>query len=72
LVQLYDMTADVGERHNVQAAHPEIVKSLTVLLEQYVAAGRSTPGANEKNETTVDIWKQQDNGQAGNLSPMDS
>lgn len=57
LVQLYDMQADVSERKNVQAQHPELVKSLTRLLEQYIANGRSTPGRKLKNDTDVDIWK---------------
>ena len=43
-VQLYDLSADRAERHNVQAEHPEIVDRLTRLLEKYVADGRSTPG----------------------------
>ena len=57
-VQLYDMTADVGERANLQAAHPEVVQRLTALLEQYVANGRSTPGKAQKNDVPVDLWKQ--------------
>ena len=42
-IQLYDMTADIRERRNLQAEHPEIVRRLTALLEKYVAQGRSTP-----------------------------
>jgi len=57
LVQLYDMTADVGERSNAQADHPEIVRRLTRQLEKLVADGRSTPGAQQKNTVDVDIWK---------------
>jgi len=30
---------------------------LTKLLKKYVADGRSTPGASQKNEVAVDIWK---------------
>ena len=48
-VQLYDLLADRGERHNVQAEHPEIVESLTRLLKRYVTDGRSTPGAPQTN-----------------------
>jgi arylsulfatase A-like enzyme len=61
-VQLYDLAADIGETHNVQAEHPEIVKRLANLLEKYVAEGRSTPGAPQKNDGPVDIWKRQLNG----------
>jgi arylsulfatase A len=54
-VQLYDLSRDVGERHNIQAEHPEIVARLTKLLERYVADGRSTPGPPQKNEGEVRI-----------------
>ena len=56
-LQLYDMTADISERRNLQAEHPEVVKQLTALLEKYVADGRSTPGAPQKNDVAIDIWK---------------
>ena len=56
-VQLYDMTQDISERVNQQAAQPEIVARLTKLLEKYVADGRSTPGAPQKNDVSIDIWK---------------
>lgn len=42
-VQLYDLSADVGERKNVSDENPAMVARLTALLQQYVAAGRSTP-----------------------------
>jgi arylsulfatase A-like enzyme len=54
-VQLYDLSRDVGETNNVQAAHPEVVARLTRLLEKYVADGRSTPGAAQPNTTAVQI-----------------
>mgnify|MGYP003739594485 FL=1 len=57
-MQLYDMTADIGEQKNLQAAHPEVVRRLTALLERYVADGRSTPGKPQKNDVPVDLWKQ--------------
>ncbi len=56
-VQLYDMTADVGERKNLQAEHPEIVQRLTALLEKYIADGRSTPGPRQKNDADIVIHK---------------
>ena len=56
-IQLYDISADAGEKHNVQAEHPEVVKKLTTLLERYVARGRSTPGTPQKNTAAVDIRK---------------
>ncbi len=56
-IQLFDLAADIGERTNLQHQHPEVVARLTKLLEQMVAAGRSTPGAPQKNSRDVDIWK---------------
>ena len=56
-IQLYDMTKDISEQRNVQAEHPDVVKRLLAVLEKYVADGRSTPGAPQKNDVEVDIWK---------------
>lgn len=42
-VQLYQLDSDVEEQHNVQAEHPEIVRELKDLLENYKSAGRSVP-----------------------------
>ena len=56
-VQLYDIQADPAEEKNVEAENPDVVKQLTDLLERYVAQGRSTPGAPQKNAVAVDIWK---------------
>ena len=63
-VQLYDMSADIGEQRNLQAEQPAVVARLTRLLERYVAQGRSTPGAAQRNDVEVDIWKP-----AANLTP---
>jgi arylsulfatase A len=54
-IQLYDLSADIGEKVNVQDKHPEIVARLTKLLEKYVAEGRSTPGVAQQNTTPVEI-----------------
>jgi len=43
LIQLYDLSNDIGEQNNLQDKHPEIVKELTDLLEKYKTEGRSTP-----------------------------
>ena len=56
-IQLYDMTRDVGERVNEQSRQPEVVQRLTQLLEKYVADGRSTPGAPQKNDVPVELRK---------------
>lgn len=59
LLQLYDVSVDMGEKNNLQASHPDIIDRLTKLLEKYVADGRSTPGAPQKNDHPVDIFKKQ-------------
>ncbi|TZF84563.1 sulfatase-like hydrolase/transferase [Pedobacter sp. BS3] len=41
--QLYDLSKDKGEQHNVAGQHPEIVKELAALLEQTKTAGKSRP-----------------------------
>ena len=56
-VQLYDMTADLSERRNLQAEQPEVVARLTALLEKYVREGRCTPGQPQPNNGKVDMWK---------------
>lgn len=56
-VQLYDMTADVSERGNLYKDHPEVVTRLTKLLEKHVADGRSTPGAPQRNDVPINLWK---------------
>jgi len=42
--QLYDLSVDPGERHNLWEAHPDIVERLTRLLKQAESAGRTRPG----------------------------
>ena len=56
-IQLYDMVADAAEKNNVAAAHPEVVKQLSEILQNFVANGRSMPGQPQQNEVKVDIKK---------------
>jgi arylsulfatase A-like enzyme len=56
-VQLYDMTADIGEKANTQGDHADLVERMTRLLEKYVADGRSTPGTTQKNDVPIQLWK---------------
>ena len=56
-VQLYDMQRDPAERRNLQAEHPAVVKDLVARLKRLVAAGRSNPGPEQRNDAVVDIWK---------------
>ncbi len=57
LVQLFDISRDIGEQDNVEGANAEIVSRLTALLEKFVADGRSTTGPVQKNAGTIDVWK---------------
>ncbi|MHB8521217.1 MAG: hypothetical protein ACYDH9_10715 [Limisphaerales bacterium] len=57
-VQLYDLSAEVGEKKNLEAEHPEIVARLTALLQKFVADGRSTPGAKQSNDVKINLRKQ--------------
>jgi len=41
--QLYDMTADLEEQHNLHGERPEVVARLTALLERYRREDRSAP-----------------------------
>ena len=52
-IQLYDLSQDIGERHNLQAEYPDVVARLSRLLQQYIDNGRSTPGARQSNDVPV-------------------
>jgi len=56
-VQLYDLQADIGERHNLEQQYPDMVQRLQALLTQYVRNGRSTLGDPQENDGGT-IWKQ--------------
>ncbi|MEN8193379.1 MAG: sulfatase-like hydrolase/transferase [Bacteroidota bacterium] len=57
MIQLYDLSNDIKEQHNLLNRYPDVVYRLTTLLEQYVERGRSTPGIAQKNDGDPDIWK---------------
>ena len=42
-VQLYDLSSDIGETTNLQDKHPDVVKQLTALMQDYIDRGRSVP-----------------------------
>ncbi|MFT3824326.1 MAG: arylsulfatase [Chitinophagaceae bacterium] len=56
-IQLYDLSTDIKEQHNVQAEHPDMVRSMLALLEKYVKEGRSTPGKSQSNDAPVDLYR---------------
>jgi choline-sulfatase len=43
--ELYDMTRDAGEQHNVAASHPSVVAAMASRAERIFASGDSAPGA---------------------------
>ena len=55
--QLYNLSADLAETKNVRDENPEVVASLMKLLEQYIANGRSTPGAKQANDAEIQTRK---------------
>ncbi len=56
-IQLYDLKADLGETTNRVAEQSDVVTRLTALMADYVARGRSTPGAPQRNALEVDFRK---------------
>jgi len=56
-VQLYDLSADPGERRNLASARPEDVARLSLLLALSVSNGRTTAGPPQANDVPVEIWK---------------
>lgn len=52
-VQLYHLADDLGETKNLAATMPEKVAEMNALLEELITAGRSTPGAVQKNDVEV-------------------
>ncbi len=52
-VQLYNLADDLGETKNLAAAMPEKVAEMQALLEKLITDGRSTPGAQQKNDVEV-------------------
>ncbi|MBN3522964.1 sulfatase family protein [Paenibacillus apiarius] len=55
--QLYRLSEDIGERHNLAERHPEVVLELKELLTRYIKDGRSTPGKPQPN-TGAPRWGQ--------------
>lgn len=51
--ELYNLADDIGETKNLDGEKPELVAEMKVLLEKLITAGRSTPGAKQKNDVTV-------------------
>lgn len=53
--QLYHLVTDLGETDDIADANPEVVASLTALMQQFIDEGRSTAGAPQKNDVPMSI-----------------
>ena len=60
--QLYDLSKDPSEEHNLYEQHPNVAKELKQLMVSYIENGRSTPGVNQPNDAALGgkDWKQLD------------
>jgi arylsulfatase A len=47
-LQLFDLSADPGEKKNVAEAHPERVARLKARLDEAITAGRTRPSSDER------------------------
>ncbi len=52
---LYDLRQDLAERRNLYGEHPDVVKRLKTLLEEYKRDGRSTPGPAQWNGVAASL-----------------
>lgn len=53
--ELYNLESDLSETKDVLAANAEKVTQLTALMLRYLAEGRSTPGAAQKNDFNLSL-----------------
>jgi len=53
--ELFNLQIDLSEKTDVGAANPEIVRLMTTLMQRYIADGRSTVGAAQKNDFALSI-----------------
>ena len=53
--ELYNLQTDLSETNNVVGANTEVVIRLTALMQKYIADGRSTVGAPQKNDADMSI-----------------
>ncbi|MEO6754161.1 MAG: arylsulfatase [Chthoniobacteraceae bacterium] len=51
--ELYNLQTDISETKNVAEANREVVGKLTTLMQKYIADGRSTAGASQKNDAEM-------------------
>ncbi len=54
--QLYDLSRDIGERHNVITEYPAMAAEMKNILKSYIERGRSTEGSPQSNNGQR-IWE---------------
>lgn len=52
-VELYNLDKDLGETTNVAAEQPALVAEMRKRMEEFIVAGRTTPGPRQKNDVRV-------------------
>lgn len=67
--ELYHLQDDLSETKNVAAAHPEVVKRLTGLMQKFIADGRSTPGPAMKNDKPIQLVKKSNKTEGSKSKP---
>ena len=55
--QLYDLSADPGEKNNLVAAHPDRVATMKAALETAISRGRTTNGPDQANDAEIVMIK---------------
>lgn len=66
IAQLYDLAADPGEKNNLYSKKTELAEELLGQLTADVNSGRSTTGAESKNDVSdIVLWKSEQKGNPG-------
>ena len=63
--ELYNLQNDLSETKDVLAANGEVAAKLTALMQRYIAEGRSTAGAAQKNDFDLSITRGAAKGNGG-------
>ena len=53
--ELFDLNADIGEKHNAIQTHPKVAAELALLLQSYLDKGRSTLGKAQPLEYKISL-----------------
>lgn len=70
--ELYNLQADLSEKNNVAETNIEVVARLTTLMKKYIADGRSTVGAPQKNDTEISVDESSTKKKKGNKASKTS